>query len=285
MKTRPKGMSYQDAIKKGLCKASDMSEDDYKKLPEDEETGDEAKKSLTAEELSKSLIAYEAALADLAKGDDEGAIRRQVLMAKGATGELSKSESAELQKLLAGDTPAEAGVAEGLKKSLEGTPQETLVDGAPLIQAMTLQVEKHLLGLKKSMEGHQNRNLAHLQAQGELVKSMAGVLVQLAQQSEAQAARLQELETTPVGRRSATSPKAVPRNPGEGVYKSAAGGSQELTKSEVERGLEIMLKSADAKGDRAAVEHLVNASAAVALGQPLPAPLLQAVERVLNPAA
>lgn len=269
-----KDMSYEDYMKNategGL---SYLSKADYAKaeqdyLDDDEDT-EKSDRTVDADALIKAIGDYETMEEALTKS---GGSRESVLVSKMRDGSITKSEQAELGRIWAGDQSDD----EPLNKSLADRMAEDNADAAGLVDAsdflstLVKSTENALsdIGDRVEREGTVTRNL--LGAQGSLLKSTARVLAQQSELIKSQQAvigemgrRLGVLEGEPVVRKSAgADPRDVRRRATtEGGTGGRGGGTDALTKSQVQQGFQRLLQKADAANDMAAIDKLTHATA------------------------
>lgn len=257
MNSRPKGMSYAKACSSGLIKAEDMDEDSYNKLPEKDEDEDEKEmsKSVHVQGLLKSIDAYSRVASAAAAPD-----RRTFLLSRAAEGAASASEEAELARILGG---SQRGMAKSLVEEVYTMADDQgreILDAQTLVSQMFGGISNRLEALQKSMEQGSGNTRAILHAQGELIKSMAGLLID-------QERRLGHVERTPVAPRGITRATGHVRELGKNT---GGGGGEEpapLTKSLAMQGLNRMAQKALASRDTMAHQRITHAIAKLELGQ------------------
>ena len=279
MKFRKAGVDY-DQWKKSFKKADDpdMSQEDYDALPEGD---DDADKSIKTADLRKSLESFESASAALASGG--GAVNREeFLKSRVFSGVASPDEKREYGEILtksAGGAHSSGSsslsVRDEVRKSGEGA--KSLVDGSEFLKSLVDTVDRSYDDLVKSVRADGQATRGVLLAQGGLLKSMAGQMVEQADVINAQQrviksfeSRLTGMENQPQARRGAPVPPTNVR--GRDIAKSGtddAGGNGQLSKSQIDQGLMTLVCKAEEKGDTVAMERLGHEIAKSETGGPL----------------
>jgi hypothetical protein len=221
------------------CEKADDGDDD--ELPEDEEDGgmEKTKKSegdaIPEEMLQKSLKALSKYISS-----NDAATRRQELLTKAQTGELRKSERAELMDMLGGRADNEPRLADDLTKSMrDNEGVQKAVDVSEYLRSNHEEMCKSLEHVGDAIQGMDDRqaefNMLTAQAlhySGALIKSMAE--------------RLGAIEQTPARR-----PKSAGVPGGQALEKSFAGQQHQpnqLSKAEVLNALTILNEQSYADG-------------------------------------
>jgi hypothetical protein len=203
-----------------------------------EPDGDEGKKSLTGvtpEDLQKGLDKLDAYAAGTSTS------RKDVLLSKATTNELSKSEKDELFRLLGGDSaPAdEASLASQVTKGLADNPSlQKAFDVSDFLAEQNAQLVKSLGDLSAAVEQDGAR-------QQEFNLILAKAVVDTGRHVAAMAQRLGIIEAQPARAPKSRLSGAQPLNKGFG---GAAPDGENLTKGQALRGLEDMMKSAMTDG-------------------------------------
>lgn len=313
MKSRPKGMDY--GVYKAACaatKTAPMDEDAFKALPVDEdepidgaadpeeeatdddttggEEGDGEPVSKGLADLRKSLEAF----GDVQNAAQTaiGGSRETYLSARASAGTITKSERAELGRIWAGaaeDRPVDASgrvLHKSLREALDPADQD-VIDAAPLFKGLMNGIQDALNGIQHRIDAGQVSNQQIVLAQGQLLKSLCGGILDLADGIKKRdklikglTDRLDAVERTPVGQRAvrAAGDKgavAAPLNKSTTGARSntGAGGarSEQLSKAVVVRGFNMLVKSAADQGDFATAKRLSHECADYELhGQLLP---------------
>jgi len=204
----------------------------------------EASKSVPVEDLLKSLTDYDAI--EAATTTAGSGSRESFLKARLDAGTITKSERSELGALWAGDTN------EPIRKSFTDTvteDNEDLVDASPFLKSLVDTLGSRLDGFQGeiALEGRAGRELA--KAQGQVIRSIAHVVVDLAKSDarkvrvlEALEKRLGIVETAPVVRKSVgrVDPRDVRAAPGRD-----AEGGENISKAQAFEGLARLAMKAD----------------------------------------
>lgn len=334
MKFRKKGMDY--GTYKAMCaakKEAPMSEDAFKALPVEEDGGDEGghaepdgdegkggpgdgdgdegggeggdegeereEKSLGLGDLRKAMAAFDDV--STAASAAVGGSRETYLKARLDAGTITKSERAELGAIWAGtaDNPHVDGSGRPLRKALaEYLTEEdrNVVNAAPLLKSLLGGVQDRLDSVQTRNEASNEALRQLVSAQGGLMKSMAGALVdmgQLLHRSDvvikALEARLALVEKSPAPKRavSQTAGAGQPRQ----LNKSTTGGKAageggvagtDLSKAMVVRGIHTLVKAAGDGGDFGTAARLTEECAAFERGARLSPGTLAAVQAVVS---
>ncbi len=232
-------------------------------------------KSVGLADLRKGIEAFDGvqAAAQVATGGN----RETFLSARLSSGTITKSERAELGRIWAGTEPAAQTDAAGrpLRKSLVeylDPEDQEVVNGAPLLKSLLGGVNERLDAITTRTEAGAEATRQLVLAQGQLLKSACGALIQMDEQLrkrddiiKALGERLGTVESTPVPKRALSTPlnKGQPRplarptgggNPGNG---GGAGGT-DLSKAQVVRGLHQLVKAAGDGNDFATAQKLTS---------------------------
>lgn len=308
MKTRPAGMDY--GTYKAMCaakKTAPMGEDEFKALPVDgeddpqdgngngegeevepdgdegagaggDDDDDDAEKGLGLGDLRKSLAAY--------KGVEGAAVvavggsRETYLKARLDAGTISKSERAELGRIWAGtaENPNVDGAGRPLRKALVeylDPEDQEVVNAAPLLKGLLGGVQDRMDALVTRTEAGNEATRQLLVAQGGLVKSLCGAVLELGGMLDRRDKVIKSLEerlgivekqpVQPRGVRAAGAKGAVQRP----IAKSTTGGGTApevpgtgLKKSQVVRGFHVLVKAAGESNDFGTAQRLTEECAA-----------------------
>lgn len=285
LKSRPPGMTFK--AYSAMCKASDqepMDEKDFDAVPEGKDDDDTVAKGgcscggkcdadgkcgkcgkmnkaeVSVDDLAKALEAYgdvEAAL------DGTGGSRESYLTGRVQAGTITKSERAELAALWAQDpaTTDRDVVRKSLDEQIADDPDgKKLMDASPFLKSLAESVDASLdqVAARVAEDGQATRTL--LKAQGAIIKAQAGIVARQEGVIDALAKRLGVVERTPVVRKSVGIDPRDTRGRNLGTP-GGDGAPNALRKSDAAAALGELVKSADAKGDRLAVDKLVEATA------------------------
>jgi len=298
MKSRPKGMDY--GVYKAACaakKTAPMDEDAFKALPVDEDepidgAAAESEEEATDDDTTGGEEGGEPVskgLADLRKGLEAfgdvqaasqtaiGGSRETYLTARLTAGTISKSERAELGRIMAGaaeDRPVDASgrvLNKSLREALDPADQE-VIDAAPLFKGLMNGIQDALNGIQHRIDAGQVSQQQIILAQGQLLKSLCGGVLDLAdgiakrdKLIKGLGARLDAVERTPVAQRAVRTAgdkgaAAPPLNKSTTGARSntGAGGAQsdQLSKAVVVRGFNMLVKSAADNGDFPTAQRL-----------------------------
>ena len=252
------------------------------------------KKSVSVDDLEKALTAAEA----IAQGAAAPAIDRRAELAKKASeSKLEKSEAEELMSLLksaAGAIDEDADLSKSFSEAALADPDITaghqsdgfdvsgflarnasFVGGAMdvLAERIGQQLEKGFGGLSQYNQAQSkvNRALSQLvidqgaviERQSELVKSLTD--------------RIDHVEATPVGRRTAPTARALEKSFGNGEQSPVAN----VSRDQIVRGL-TMLQKSSADGNAPCGENITWATTQFECGQPLSKSMAADVKKVLS---
>lgn len=313
MKNRPAGMDY--GTYKAMCaakKETPLSEDQFKALPVDDgqepdddaggegggdngegggqpddagngggapakdDEEDPAEKGTKLGDLRKSMAAFDdvAGAAQAAVGGS----RETYLTARFAAGTITKSERAELGRIMAGtaENPNVDAAGRPLRKSLESylDPEDKeVVNAAPLLKSLMNGVQDRLDAIQSRADAGHESTRQLLLAEGQLLKGLCGAVLEMGAQNREQAklikslqGRLATVETTPAapravrsaGARGAAQPPINKSTTGARSNGGAggAGGGDNLQKSQVVRAFHTLVKGASDGNDFATAERL-----------------------------
>lgn len=241
---------------KGKDKKLKKQEEEEKEETEEEEEegeGEEKFKSdnLTEDDLEKSL----AQLEELASAGDTDA-RKDTLLEKAKTETLEKSEQDELFQLLGGEPRDEASLGENVVEGFgENETVAKALDVSEYLQENHTELTKSLEKLADHIEQGENR-----QHQFNLV--LARAVAETGRLAKSMAERLGVIENQP-----AQAPKAkrgLAQQPSQPLEKSFAGqaGGEQLSKSDVLDGLEVMIRKSVKEGHGGATEDGIDLAVA-----------------------
>ena len=280
---RPSGMSYanyQSMMSKAGMPA--MSKADYMKMKtvhldkmagegndEDMEAEEDARKSEGVGEIDEDLLTVSGS--DLQKALDDFELvsitnedRQTSLLAKAVSGEIDDDERNELALLLKGETvetdePLYRSLMDDFDGDGDGDSVGEMINVAPFLKSIVEQLDTRLETMTKSVNTSGEDVRRVLGGMGKLMKSLAKHNVQLGQTVAALQGRLTTVENTPVAPRSVTTDRGIQRPMAKSD--TADTSSDQLTKSEAFRGINMMLADASARNDTQAMEELANATA------------------------
>jgi hypothetical protein len=331
MKTRKAGMDY--GTYKAMCSAkkeAPISEDEFKALPVDggdnEPDGDEpddapeeaadpsvpqgqgdededptAEKGMGLGDLRKSLRAYNAV--DSAARVAVGGSMETYLKARLDAGTITKSERAELGKLWAGLTdnkPVDAGgrpLRKALTEYLDPEDQQ-VVNAAPLLKSLIGGLQDRLDTIANRSEVGTESLRQLVIAEGQLVKSLCGAVLEMGDQLtrrdrviKALETRLGIVEATPAAPRAVRSggTQGAPGRPlaksvqgGGGARPEPGAGGTDLKKSQVVRAFHTLVKAAGEGNDYGTANRLTEECAAFERGGKLTPGTRAAIEAIAS---
>jgi hypothetical protein len=331
MKTRKAGMDY--GTYKAMCSAkkeAPISEDEFKALPVDggdnEPDGDEpenedepadggdgggaepsededptAEKGMGLGDLRKSLRAFNAV--DSAARVAVGGSRETYLKARLDASTITKSERAELGRLWSGvdkDQPADAA-GRPLRKSLTeylDPEDQQVVNAAPLLKSLIGGLQDRLDTIANRSEVGTESLRQLVIAEGQLVKSLCGAVLEMGDQLtrrdhviKALETRLGIVETTPAAPRAvrAGGTAGAPGRPlaksvqgGGGARPEPGAGGTDLKKSVVVRAFHTLVKAAGDGNDYGTANRLTEECAAFERGGRLAPGTRAAIEAIAS---
>ena len=259
-------MSFEDYSK--ACKAAgseSMSAEDYGKAEQDYLKAE--KSEIDANDLLKAIGDFETVTTALTTS---GGSRESILTDKFKDGTISKSESQELGRLMAGETDTGDLLNKSLTDRIEDADPDAsgLIDASDFLKSLVHETNEALsdIGAVVERDGRTTRTL--LAGQGALLKATAQVLSGQNNLLKSQQVvinemgrRLGVLEGEPVVRKSqGVDPRDTrPRQPGQGGGRGAS--PDALNKSQVQQGLRGLMVKAAAANDDASIDKLSHATA------------------------
>ncbi len=277
MRFRPKGMTFKSY--KTMCKAmgqEPVSEDAFKAFPEQgdgdgdegggqgDDDGDEAEKggAVDAADLFKSIAAFDATANALGTS---GTSRETYLQARLDAGTITKSERTELGQLWIDGTDGGDNRTELVRKSIidEGTPEGELVDASAFLKSMVDGINDRLHDVTTEVTRESMASRELIKGLGGLMRDMASVIATQNVVVKALGARMGVLERTPAPRRSVgADPRDIRarRITADTTGGGAAGDETPLTKAQIGRGFENLIKAASDASDDVALDRLVSAT-------------------------
>jgi len=311
--SRPHGLDYGvykslaamkglDAIDETMFKAlpvegeddddedADADDDDDDGEPDDAD--DDSAKSLDGNDdepvvdsadLLKALDDYDNVEAAVTEA---GTSRETYLKARLDAGTIDKSERAELAHLWLGTESGAVTTGGYLSKSVmemmdEDDDAASLVNASSFLKSLVDGVDARMDEVvgEVSREGRATREL--LKAQGGLVKSLAYVADRQGKLIKSLLDRVETVEGTPAAPRAVTADQRRVRT--RALSKSAVdgGGSTDLTKSDVNRGLTLLMEKAHGAKDEAAMRRVEHATALWESAKQIRPQTMQAIRAVL----
>lgn len=227
----------KDNLKKQKKDEETEYEGDEEKENDEETEEEEGKKSLSEEDLRKSLDALE----EVVEASDETS-RKQALLEKASSGDLDETERDELFGLLGGQAQTDPSLADSIAKSFEGN--ETLAKSLDVSDYLAAQHSEELGALRTLADCIEKSD----RRQHEFNLVLAKAVVQMGGLVDGMSRRIGVVETQP-----ARGPKAQGVQGAQPMAKSfgegGAGGAQ-LSKSQTLDLLDNMMeKSMQAGGD------------------------------------
>jgi len=210
--------------------------------------------------LVKAMSDYDAVAS---AAETSGSARESYLAARMQSGTISKAERVELGGILsnAGDVLSKSGRpgARAEPRVIEpGSDADGLVDMSPFLNDLVKGINSHLsdLGEEVARESGMNREL--IKSTGTLLHKVAGVVVAQNEMIKALQERVDTVERTPAN------PRAVERHDPRSVRTRQPGAHGRdgkdgaLTKSEISKGLDRLIKAARDSNDEAAQRRLTH---------------------------
>ena len=239
--------------------------------PEPDDDEDDASKGLGIGDLRKALQSYKDV--EGAAGTAVGGSRETYLSARLASGKITKSERAELGRIWAGTEANPAVDASGrpLRKSLTeylDPESREVVDAQPFLKSLLGGVNERLDGITARHEASAEGTRQLLLAQGALIKSLGGALLDVStmlnrQQAinKALEARLGIVESTPATPRAVRSAGANgtanrPLNKSVTGAGNGSGQDPNALKKSIVRGFHTLVKGAGEGNDFATAARL-----------------------------
>lgn len=265
----------------------DVDVDTDEEEEEEEEEEETEKSSIAASDLMKSIEAYGTVEAAIESG---GGSREAELMAKVRAGTISKSEQRELGQLWAdGNEPlakSESPILDFFSEDEEG---QQVLDAAPVLKSVAERTDHALRNLSDVISRESDITRTLLKGQGNLQKSIAHLVVQQDEVIRRQGKliksmqeRMEQIAAQPAVRKSVGHPDPRDlrtRNPGNLAKSGAGAGGDELSASDIKRGLMGLTKSASEAGDNKAVDALVKATSMFETSGRVHPNILKAIEQ------
>lgn len=220
----------------------------------EEEPESEAEKAEVAlGDLRKSLEALDTATAAAATGGS----RKSYLEARFKAGTLSKSEQSELGRIWAGTAEEQPEPSTDITKSIREDNAEAgdLVDISPLLNSLVKSVNGALSGVRSAVSEESKQTRGVILAQTDVVKAQAKATLVIGDMVKSLTGRLERVETAPAPRRAVSTPAGITKSRQPG--RTATGSDPDtLNKAQIESGFDMLIKSADNRGDAQAIDAL-----------------------------